>query len=62
MIGYIVRRLVQLLPVLLVASIGIWGMIYAVPGGPVARETYQALKALRSLLPREERLLAAAGA
>ena len=35
MIGYIVRRLVQLLPVLLVASIGIWGMIYAVPGGPV---------------------------
>ena len=36
MIGYIVRRLLQLLPVLLIASIGIWSMIYAVPGGPVA--------------------------
>jgi len=36
MIGYIVRRLLQLLPVLLLASIGIWSMIYAVPGGPVA--------------------------
>ena len=36
MIGYILRRLAQLLPVLLLASIGIWGMIYAVPGDPVA--------------------------
>ncbi len=36
MTGYIVRRLLQLLPVLLVASLGIWAMIYAVPGGPVA--------------------------
>ncbi len=36
MIGYILRRLAQLLPVLLIASIGIWGMIYAVPGDPVA--------------------------
>jgi len=36
MTGYIVRRLLQLLPVLLLASIGIWGMIYAVPGNPVA--------------------------
>jgi peptide/nickel transport system permease protein len=35
-IGFILRRLAQLLPVLLVASIGIWGMIYAVPGDPVA--------------------------
>jgi peptide/nickel transport system permease protein len=35
-IGYILRRLAQLLPVLLIASIGIWGMIYAVPGDPVA--------------------------
>jgi peptide/nickel transport system permease protein len=34
-IGFVVRRLGQLLPVLLIASIGIWGMIYAVPGGPV---------------------------
>ncbi len=36
MIGFILRRLAQLLPVLLIASIGIWGMIYAVPGDPVA--------------------------
>ncbi|MBM3627609.1 MAG: ABC transporter permease, partial [Alphaproteobacteria bacterium] len=36
MTGYVVRRLLQLLPVLLVASLGIWAMIYAVPGGPVA--------------------------
>lgn len=36
MIGYVLRRILQLLPVLLIASIGIWAMIYAVPGGPVA--------------------------
>ncbi len=36
MIGFILRRLAQLLPVLLLASIGIWSMIYAVPGDPVA--------------------------
>ena len=35
MIGYVARRLLQLLPVLLIASLGIWAMIYAVPGGPV---------------------------
>ncbi len=35
MTGYILRRLSQLLPVMVVASIGIWAMIYAVPGGPV---------------------------
>jgi peptide/nickel transport system permease protein len=35
MIAQIGRRLAQLLPVLLIASVGIWGMIYAVPGGPV---------------------------
>jgi peptide/nickel transport system permease protein len=35
MIGFIVRRLLQLLPVVLVASIGIWAMLYAVPGSPV---------------------------
>jgi peptide/nickel transport system permease protein len=34
-IGYILRRLLQLLPVVLIASLGIWGMIYAVPGSPV---------------------------
>jgi peptide/nickel transport system permease protein len=35
MTGYILRRITQLLPVLLIASVGIWGMIYAVPGSPV---------------------------
>ena len=35
MTGYIIRRLVQLVPVLLLASIGIWAMVYAVPGSPI---------------------------
>ena len=35
MTGYIIRRLFQLLPVLLIASVGIWAMIYAVPGTPI---------------------------
>lgn len=35
MISYILRRLAQLLPVLLLASIGIWAMVHAIPGGPV---------------------------
>lgn len=35
MIGYVLRRITQLLPVLLIASLGIWAMIYAVPGGPI---------------------------
>jgi len=35
MIGFILRRILQLLPVLLIASLCIWAMIYAVPGGPV---------------------------
>jgi peptide/nickel transport system permease protein len=35
MIGYILRRILQLLPVLLIASLCIWAMIYAVPGGPI---------------------------
>jgi peptide/nickel transport system permease protein len=35
-IGYVVRRLLQLLPVLLIASALIWAMIYAVPGDPAA--------------------------
>jgi peptide/nickel transport system permease protein len=34
-IGYVLRRIMQMLPVLLIASLGIWGMIYAVPGSPV---------------------------
>ena len=33
--GYILRRLAQLLPVTLLASLAIWAMIYAVPGGPI---------------------------
>ncbi len=35
MTGYIIRRLLQLLPVVMIASVGIWAMIYAVPGTPV---------------------------
>jgi len=35
-IGFVVRRLLQLAPVLLLASTAIWAMIYAVPGGPIA--------------------------
>jgi peptide/nickel transport system permease protein len=35
MIGFVLRRLLQLLPVLLLASTAIWAMIYAVPGGPI---------------------------
>jgi peptide/nickel transport system permease protein len=35
MTGYIIRRLVQLVPVLFLASIGIWAMVYAVPGSPI---------------------------
>ena len=35
MIGLCLRRIMQLLPVLLIASLCIWAMIYAVPGGPV---------------------------
>ena len=36
MIGYLLRRILQLLPVLLIASLLVWAMIYAVPGNPVA--------------------------
>ena len=36
MTAYVLRRLLQMLPVLLVASFAIFAMIYAVPGGPVA--------------------------
>lgn len=35
MIKFLLRRLLQLLPVLLLASLAIWAMIYAVPGGPI---------------------------
>ena len=35
MTGYILRRLVQLIPVLFLASIDIWAMVYAVPGSPI---------------------------
>ncbi len=35
MTAYVLRRLAQLVPVLFIASIGIFAMIYAVPGGPV---------------------------
>jgi peptide/nickel transport system permease protein len=52
MTGYLLRRLVQMLPVLLVASLGVWAMIYAVPGGPAGmilgeNATPQQIAALR---------------
>lgn len=36
MTGYLLRRILQMLPVLLLASFAVFAMIYAVPGGPVA--------------------------
>ena len=36
MTAYVLRRLAQMLPVLLIASFAIFAMVYAVPGGPVA--------------------------
>ncbi|KFC71657.1 ABC-type dipeptide/oligopeptide/nickel transport system, permease component precursor [Bosea sp. LC85] len=36
MTGYLLRRLLHMLPVLVLASFAIFAMIYAVPGGPVA--------------------------
>jgi len=36
MTAYVLRRLFQMLPVVLIASFAIFAMIYAVPGGPVA--------------------------
>jgi peptide/nickel transport system permease protein len=35
MIGFVIRRLLHMVPVVLLASLGIFAMIYAVPGGPV---------------------------
>lgn len=35
MTGYVLRRLLQLIPVVLLASVAIWAIIYAVPGGPI---------------------------
>lgn len=35
MIAFVLRRLLQLLPVVLIASTAIWAIIYAVPGSPV---------------------------
>lgn len=36
MTGYVLRRLAQLVPVLLLGSIAVWAIIYAVPGDPVS--------------------------
>ncbi len=35
MTRYLIRRLLQLIPVVVIASLAIWAMIYAVPGGPI---------------------------
>ena len=34
MAGYVLRRLIQMLPVLFLASVAVWGMIYLIPGDP----------------------------
>ncbi|MBZ6074895.1 ABC transporter permease [Microvirga puerhi] len=36
MIGYVLRRLLHLIPVLLLGSAAVWAIIYAVPGDPVS--------------------------
>lgn len=36
MITFIARRLLELLPVVVIASLAIFAMIYAIPGGPIA--------------------------
>jgi len=35
MISFVVRRLLHMIPVVLLASLAIWAMLYAVPGGPI---------------------------
>lgn len=35
MISFILRRLLHMIPVVLLASLAIWAMLYAVPGGPI---------------------------
>jgi peptide/nickel transport system permease protein len=35
-IAFVLRRLFQLVPVIIIASLGIWAILYAVPGGPIA--------------------------
>ena len=37
MLLYLCRRILQFLPVLLVASIAVWLMIYLIPGDPARR-------------------------
>lgn len=34
MVSYVVRRLLQFIPVIILASIAVWAIIYAVPGSP----------------------------
>jgi peptide/nickel transport system permease protein len=63
MTGYVLRRLLQMLPVLLVASLGIWAMIYAVPGGPAGmilgeNATPQQVAALRAELGLDRPIVA----
>lgn len=35
MIAYVIRRLLQVIPTVFVASLLIWGMVYALPGDPI---------------------------
>lgn len=63
MIGFIGRRLLQLVPVVLLASLAIWAIIYAVPGGPVGalvgeNATPEAIRAMTAELGLDRPILA----
>ncbi len=63
MTGYVLRRLAQMLPVLLVASLGVWAMVYAVPGGPEGmilgeNATPEQVAALRAQLALDQPIVA----
>jgi peptide/nickel transport system permease protein len=62
MLRYLIFRIIQVLPVLFVASIAIWGMIFLIPGDPVALKlgpdaTLQQLESAREDLGLNDSLL-----
>ncbi len=66
MTGFILHRLAQLVPVLLLASLGIWAIIYAVPGSPVGllvgeNATREQIQAVTERLGLDRPLLAQYG-
>jgi peptide/nickel transport system permease protein len=62
MLRYLIFRIIQVLPVVFVASIAIWGMIFLIPGDPVALKlgpdaTLQQLESAREDLGLNDSLL-----